>query len=352
MSLPAYGVAFGAAFILVLLLTPVARRLAIRWNIQAHPVARSVHRTPLPYLGGVAIYLGVAGSLLLTSGWSNPAVRAIVLVGGAVMLLGLWDDARNLKPSVKLLGQIAAGLAVVAMGIRIEWLTNPAGGMVILGAMAAPLTLFWVVALINVMNLIDGLDGLAAGIAGIASLTLMVAAFQTGQTAAAVLLAAVAGGALGFLPYNFNPARIIMGDAGSMFLGFALAVLAVQGMLKGPAALALAVPVLALGLPIADTFLAIVRRLRQGRSISAADREHVHHRLLQLGLSHRDAVIVMYIISGWLGISALAVTNLPTLQGVGVVTFVVVTGYFLAHRLGVLSTRTSHDVKGEQSPGS
>lgn len=347
--MPAYGVAFGAAFLFVLALTPGARWLAVRFKVLAMPVARSVHQAPLPYLGGLAIYGGVTGALLLTVGWSDAAVRVITLVGGGVMLLGLVDDTRNLSPLIKLAGQVAAGGAVAALGVRIEWVTNPTGGLFMLGGWAIPLTLLWVVAIINVMNLIDGLDGLAAGIAGIAAVTLMATALRTGQPAvAAVLLAAVAGGAFGFLPYNFNPAKIIMGDAGSMFLGFSLAVLGIQGMLKGPTAIALAVPILALGLPIADTFLAIIRRLRQGRSIAAADREHVHHRLLKLGLSHRDAVIVMYLVSGWLGLSALAISSMTGLQGVGVLAFVAFTGYFLAYRLGVLPVRTTHNVKSDQ----
>lgn len=337
-----YLIILAVAAVIALVCTPLVRAASARLGLVARPTARSMHREPVPHLGGLAIFAGFTAAAVLGLGWAHPELSG-VLLGGLVMLaVGLADDLFDLRPLVKLAGQVAAALVAVAHGIRINVLTNPLGvltppagdDLLVLGLWGVPLTVLWIVAVSNVINLIDGLDGLAAGIASIAGLTLLVVALQTGQPVEVVLLtAALAGSTLGFLPYNFNPAKIFMGDTGSLFIGYALAAISVVGLLKTAAAVALAVPIIVLGLPIADTALAIVRRLQAGRPVMAADREHLHHRLIQLGFSHRDAVLLMYLITAWLAIGAVAVAEGNLLQGLLIVLTVGASVHLVARKL-------------------
>lgn len=324
--------------------TPIIRLLAIRVGALDRPVSRSVHTKPIPFLGGVAIFIAFLLATLYASsldGLRN--VHGILLGGFFILIFGIVDDYKALTPKVKLVGQVVAAVILLGFGVRIDYITNPFGGLIWLGVWGIPFTILWVVTVINVINLIDGLDGLAAGIASIASLTLLVSAIQNGQSASAIALAAaLAGSTLGFLPYNFNPAKIFMGDAGSMFLGFALAAISIEGSLKSPTAVALAVPVLALGLPILDTALAVIRRVRRGIPIGCADKEHLHHRLLQMGLSQREAVWVMYIISGWLGISAVVITGVSHWLAVVIILFIALTIYLGVKKAGMLDPGTGH----------
>ena len=337
-----YLVVLAIAALAALAGTPLVRAAAARLGLVAKPTARSMHREPVPHLGGLAIFTGFALAALLGLGWDDPEVAA-VLLGGVVMLaVGLADDLLDLPPVVKLAGQIAAALVAVTHGIRISVLTNPLGmltpsggdDLLVLGAWGIPLTVLWIVAVSNVINLIDGLDGLAAGIASIAALTLLVVAVQTGQPVEVVMLtAALAGSTLGFLPFNFNPAKIFMGDTGALFIGYALATVSVVGLLKSAAAVALAVPIIVLGLPIADTALAIIRRLQAGRPVMAADRDHLHHRLIKLGFSHRDAVLVMYLITAWLALGAVAVAEGNLVQGLLIVLTLGASVHLVARKL-------------------
>ncbi len=330
--------AFFVALVVALVATPVVRRVALAVKALDHPKERSIHKEPVPYLGGLAIFIAFAAAAALGLGVEGQAVRGILLGGTFILLFGILDDRVALRPAVKLVGQIAAAGILVAHGVRIHFITHPFGdGLLRLGDWTIPITILWVVAVINVINLIDGLDGLAAGIAAIGALTLLLAATQQPlEPAAAILLtAALAGAVLGFLPYNFNPARIFMGDGGSMFVGFVLAAVSVEGSLKSPAAMTLVVPVLALGLPILDTVLAILRRWRRGLPIGQADREHFHHRLLQLGLTQREVVLSMYLGSGWLGVSALAIVNADTWVALGIMAFVLLTLGVAAWKVGM-----------------
>lgn len=333
-----YIKAFSYALLVAYALTPLVRRLAMRVGALDKPVERSMHSEPKPYLGGVAIYLAFVVASVAFVGWQVPLVRGVVLGGGLILVFGAIDDVLRLSAKVKLLGQIlAAMLLVMGYGVRVDFLTNPFGGYIYLAHWAVPLSVLWVVAVVNVVNLADGLDGLAAGISSIASLTLLfVGLSQHSSLSILLMTAALAGAALGFLPHNFNPAKIFMGDAGAMFLGYVLAAVSVQGTLKSAAGLALAIPVLALGLPIFDTAFAIVRRAANGQKVYEADKGHLHHRLMQLGLSHRDTVLVMYAVSAWLGASAIAIAEMtffPALILMLVITVSLVLG---ARRLGVL----------------
>lgn len=338
---------FGLAAVITFVLTPLIRIIAIRTGGLAKPLPRSVHTQPIPQLGGLALFIGFCVSLLWYLGPDHEITRSALIGGGAIVVLGVIDDLVQLRPAIKLLGQIAVAALVVFMGVRIEWFNNPiSGGMVYLEHWGIPLTILWIVAIVNAVNLIDGLDGLAAGITTIAATTLLFVALRSGLPPASIVLsAALAGSSLGFLPFNFNPAKIFMGDAGSMFLGFGLAIVSVEGLLKSATSITLAIPVLAMGLPIADTLVAIIRRIRNRQPLGQGDKNHLHHRLLAMGLSHRDAVLVLYIASGWLGIAAWALSAVGPLQGAMIVIFTVATFAFFIRRFGMVGREPNRKLK-------
>ena len=299
--------AFGIAY----LLTPLVKNLALKVGAVADPVARSVHTKPTPHLGGLALYLSFALTVFIASGWPDAQTLRILGCGLLVVAFGATDDFRNLSPRTKLIGQVLMAGLLVGLGVRIHFITNPFGeGVLFLGDWSYPLSVLWVVAVMNVINLADGLDGLAAGICTIAALAALFVATRMGFEIVIILTAALAGSALGFLPHNFNPAKIFMGDAGAMFLGFALAAVSMQGALKQTTAVALLVPVVALGLPITDTALAIFRRLKARQPVGQADKGHIHHRLLALGFSQRQAVLAMWAVTAWLGLSAVLLSEM------------------------------------------
>jgi len=325
-----------------MLATPLVRVLAIRIGALARPVGRSVHRRPVPYLGGLAIFIGFLVATWFSLGMDDPQLRAILAGGLIILIVGVVDDLTTLPAWAKLAGQFLAAGVGVALGLRVEWLTNPLGGMFYLGNWGIGPTIIWIVAVVNVVNLVDGLDGLAAGISAIVACTLLFAALQAGQTMVAVMAAALAGSSLGFLPYNFNPARIFMGDAGSMFLGYALATIAVVGTFKSATAAALAVPVVALAIPIADTSFAIVRRYRGRRPVHEADDGHIHHRLLQRGLTQRQAVVLLYSISACFGATAVMLTTVLRLEALLLLAVLVAALLIGGRGLGVLTTGGRH----------
>lgn len=336
---------FGLALALALGLTPLVRKLALRIGFVDRPVARSMHKEPKPYLGGVAIFLAYAVAVVAGGGLRDPKVAGMLAGGALIVVLGIIDDRIRLSAKVKFLGQIViAAFFVYAFDVKIEHIYSPLGNRwVHFGLFAGPLTILWIVALVNVVNLIDGLDGLAAGISSIASLTLLLLSLQHNFASSIVVTAALAGAAIGFLRYNFNPAKIFMGDAGAMFLGFTLAAISVHGVLKSAVTVGVIVPVLALALPIFDTAFAIIRRVATGRSIGEADKDHLHHRLLRLGLSHRTTVLVMWAISAWLGLSAVAVTEVSVAQALIIVGLIVLGILFGAKRMGLLAVTEAEE---------
>ncbi|MGF7430144.1 MraY family glycosyltransferase [Thermoanaerobacterium thermosaccharolyticum] len=304
-----YILSFVVAFVVALMATPAAKKLAYKIGaIDIPKDKRRVHKKPVPLIGGLAIYLGTILSILLFLPKSETNL-GIIAGSTIIVVLGIFDDKFELKAKVKLLGQLLASFVVVLSGVRIDWLTNPFGdGMINIGVFAIPLSIFWIVGITNAMNLIDGLDGLAAGIASISSGSLFVVSLLNGRYATALITAAVTGAALGFLPYNFNPAKIFMGDTGAMFLGFILSAVSIEGAVKSAAAIAIAVPILALGVPVFDTTFAIIRRIANKKPIMEADKGHLHHRLLALGLTQKQAVFVMYGVSLFLGLSAILIS--------------------------------------------
>jgi len=317
-------VVFVCAAALALAFTPIVRRIVIRYEIVDRPEARRVNLIPVPRGGGLAVsaaFLLVASVVLSVNQAALfvpipftlvPSDVTALLLGGAVAAgLGAIDDLLDLRARVQLVGQILLAAGAVALGITIDFIADPFGPGVIRfsGPIAAGLTIFWIVGMINSINWIDGLDGLSSGVAFIAAVTLGLISLtiQVGQPLIAVLCFALAGSLLGFLRWNFHPATIFAGTSGVQFVGFTLAVLAILGTAK------VAVALLVLGVPIIDTFWIIVRRVSQGRSPFSPDRTHIHHRLLDLGLSHRQTVLVIYGICLALAILALLLSGVNQL---------------------------------------
>ncbi|EJP32524.1 putative undecaprenyl-phosphate N-acetylglucosaminyl 1-phosphate transferase [Selenomonas sp. FOBRC9] len=341
--MPDHVLAFMIALGVALFLTPVVISFARRTGALDAPDARKVHVRPIPRIGGIGIYAAFMVSVLVQMSISDfsPEIMTSLwglLAGGTIIVaIGIIDDYRDLPAKVKLLGQIlAACVLVIGFDVRIDVITDPLGDFIYLEYFAIPATIFWVVGLTNTVNLIDGLDGLAAGVSSIAAVTIFLVAMEEGIPFVAMITAALAGAAIGFLYYNFNPARIFMGDTGSMFLGFMLAGISVIGAVKSAATIALIVPILALGLPILDTTFAIVRRARNHRPIFKPDKGHLHHRLLAHGFTQKQAVLLMYVVSALFGLCALALTAVSTQAALLIILIVAAAVFIGARKLGIL----------------
>ena len=331
-----YVVPFVIALVVSYLLTPSVKKLAIKIGAVDRPNARKVHTHVIPRLGGLAIYIGFMAAVLFCVPLQHELV-GMLLGCTAIVAVGIWDDICNIPAKVKLVGQILAACIPIAFGIQIEWLTNPFGDIIVLPEIIAiPMTIFWIIGFTNTVNLIDGLDGLAAGVAFIASISMFLLAYNLNQFLPALVIVSMAGAALGFLQYNFNPAKIFMGDTGSMLLGYTLSVAAVLGLVKTAATVALVVPIIALGLPILDTTFAIIRRKMSGVPIFQPDKGHLHHRLLALGMTQKQAVLIMYFVSMILGIVALFVANVSYKTGIVTVLVVLAVIIYSAKRIGIL----------------
>ena len=308
--------AFVVAFIIAMASTPLAIWLAPRIGAMDIPKDnRRMHRKAMPRFGGMAIFLGTTLSLCIFL-HGNERIMTAVLGGVLIYALGVVDDLVGLSARVKFLWEVGVAAVMYSMGLRIEFITNyflGTGHWNFGTAVCFIVTVLWIVGITNTINLVDGLDGLAAGMAAIACFSIAYVAYihgdRFGFMAVCAAMMAVAGGAMGFLPYNFNPAKIFMGDSGSLFLGFMLASLSVVGPLKRSTLIAVAVPVLVLGIPIFDTFFAIVRRWINRRPIMEADRGHLHHRLMESGYGQRRAVLMMYGISAIMGMAAVLMSR-------------------------------------------
>lgn len=342
---------FGVFFLpllLSLVLTRYVRDVASARGWVALPATeRHLHSAPLPRLGGVAIFtsfsLSMAAAVALCyyvpqlhSAFSSKTLATILVPASLIFLLGVYDDLRSVGPYIKFAVQAVAATMLFAGGLRIVNIPVLFGQHQLPWFVGLPLTILWVVAITNAFNLIDGLDGLAAGSALFSTLVAFVVALQTGYSLVTVMTVALAGAILGFLRYNFNPATIFLGDSGSLFIGFLLSALALAGTQKAPTIVAVAIPVVSFGLPILETSLSILRRLISGRPVFTADREHIHHKLLQHGLSHRQVVIVLYAVSAIFALLSLFLLW-PTGSSLGLVLAVVGTGIWIGvQRLGYL----------------
>ena len=301
------------AFVVSFALTPVVKILAQKVGAMDVPgEARRVHDHPIPRMGGLAIFLAFLLSVLVFANIDRQ-MQGILLGATMIVVLGVMDDIMALNALPKLIVQILAAGIAVYHGCVIQFVSNPnvfsSMTYLDLGWWSYPITIIWIVAITNAVNLIDGLDGLAVGVSAISTASITVIALMVAETNVAVVLAALFGACLGFIPYNMNPAKIFMGDTGATFLGYILATLSVTGLFKMYAIISFAVPFLILGLPIFDTAFAMIRRMAHGQSPMHADRGHIHHRLIDMGLNQKQAVATLYVISGILGLSAVVLTT-------------------------------------------
>ncbi|MFC4409581.1 glycosyltransferase family 4 protein [Chungangia koreensis] len=292
------------AFVASIVLTPIVKRFAVRIGAVDKPNYRKVHAKIMPRLGGLAIFLAfMIGFLVMRP--QDDAAWAIIVGALIIVATGILDDLFEITAKAKLTGQLAAALIVVFWGgLEIPFINLPFGGELAFGFLNIPLTILWIVGITNAINLIDGLDGLAAGVSTIALITLSGMAIIKGDTFVIVTASILAASTIGFLFYNFHPAKIFMGDTGALFLGFMISVLALSGF-KNVTFISLVIPIIMLGVPVSDTFFAIVRRIREKQPLSAPDKSHLHHCLLRAGFSHRQTVLIIYGIAALFGIAAI-----------------------------------------------
>lgn len=314
-------IAFLLSMTVVLWSTPFVRTIGLKSGRVDRPSERKMHQRPMVRLGGISIFIGTL--IAIVTVWSLGGFSSIstetkweiwgVTLGGCLFfLIGLADDLFNLTPFSRLLMQIVVATISWSMGVQIDFLSVPFDGLIQTDWLSLPITVIWLVGMVNAINWIDGLDGLAAGVSGITAVVMLIVTLFMHQPAAALIAAAVAGGSLGFLRYNFNPAQIFMGDGGAYFMGFTLAGIAVIGLAKVAAVTAVLLPYLILAVPILDMSAVIISRVTKGKSPFKADKSHLHHRLINAGLSHRLTVLFIYALTFWVGSLALGISGIPS----------------------------------------
>jgi UDP-GlcNAc:undecaprenyl-phosphate GlcNAc-1-phosphate transferase len=333
------------------ILTPFVKKLAHKLGaIDVPKDERRIHNKPIPRMGGLAIFVSFLVWSIVFSSFDEHVI-GIIAGGAIIVIMGIMDDIKPLRPWQKLSFQIAASIVLIAFDISVKSVTVPfftRGGSINTGWFGIPITMLWVIGITNAFNLIDGLDGLSCGLGLISALTLFGVALISQRYTAVLLTAILAGACMGFLPFNFNPASIFMGDTGAQFLGFALGAISIQGAIKSAAAVAAAVPILALGLPIYDTLFAMVRRKINNRPIMEADRGHLHHRLLDLGMTQRQVVSIMYIISGILGMASILAMQLSNKKSYTLLVVVCAVVLALAIELGLFNRKTRDNIRSDK----
>lgn len=294
-----YIFTFLLAFFISLVVTPLTKKLGFKFDILAHPNERSMHKTPTSLLGGLAIFLGfmvpICLSMIFYDEFRNLQYMGFIVGGVLIWVIGVLDDKYTLSAKVKLLGQIIVALLIIATGTSISFANWPLPDW--LNNYGELLTFFWIIGIINAINIIDGVDGLAAGVSAISSLCMAILCLMSGTPTAVILASTLAGSTLGFLPRNFHPAEVFMGDNGAMFLGYVLAVSSILGVYKEYALLSIVISFLVLAFPIFDVSFAILRRALNGKPIMIADRGHLHHKLYDMGFSERHTVAILYVIT-------------------------------------------------------
>ncbi len=316
------GLALLCAAILALAITPLVKRLAQKVGAMDIPKdERRMHKVPIPRMGGLAIFIAFMVSTLLFTK-IDTQMRGILIGAIMIVILGVMDDIMTLKALPKFAVQIVAAVLVVLHGCRIEHFM----GFQLADWLSYPVSVIWIVAITNAVNFIDGLDGLAAGVSAISAGAMLVVALLVADFPSAIMLAAIVGSCAGFIPYNFNPAKIFMGDTGSTFLGFMLSTISIYGLFKMYAIISFAVPFLVLGLPIFDICFAVIRRVSKGQSPMHPDRGHVHHRLIDMGFSQKQAVAIAYMLSAILGMAAVVLTNDGEMRALFFIGAVIVVG--------------------------
>lgn len=361
-----YGVLFAVAAVVTIALAPLARKLAIKLDAIDYPSARRVNMLPIPRMGGVAIFggilaaLAVAGFGVYVFGWVDPFIDyngievnywGVLLGTVLIFLVGAVDDVVDLNPKAKMLGQIVAACVVAGSGLLFSSIHNPFGeGYIEFGWVAYPLTVFYLVAFANVINLIDGLDGLAAGITGISAITILLFAVLTGRFDAALFSVILVGVCAGFLKSNFFPASIFMGDSGALLLGFSLGVISLFAVARSALFVSLLVPILAAGVPILDTFFAIVRRKREHRPIDEADKGHIHHRLMRAGFSQRATVLIMWAWTALLAACGVIITWADNLVRIPIFLIACAVTAYAIVKLRLLGDALSHHFNPRRKP--
>jgi len=344
--------AFAVSFIITFITTPFIKRIAIKVGIVDKPdEARRVHKKATPLLGGLAMFYGFIISVILF-GNLNMNIRGIVLGALVILVVGIIDDARQLSAKIKLPFQILAAIILVLHDVKIDVISVPTfiseSGVLHLGFWGIPLTVLWVVGVTNAVNLIDGLDGLAAGVSSIACMSLFCIALIVGEHEVALITAALTGCCFGFLPYNFNPAKIFMGDTGSTFLGFILGSVSIMGLFKSYAVISVVVPFLVLGLPLFDTGFAIFRRMKAGKPIMSPDREHLHHRVLDMGFSQKKTVGIIYLMCTVLGLCAVVLVSNGIVQALLLITGVILAVLIASRLIGFKTEEPQEEMEEEK----
>lgn len=349
---------FVVALVVTLVCVPIVRKIAIKVDAVDYPNARRVNKEPIPRMGGVAMAIGIfvalaveiAGEFIF--GWAGFYVDPVrsdvnhlgVMLGVFIVtLVGAYDDVKSMKPGPKMLGQIVGATVIVISGLLLSEIANPFGsGYVHFGWFAYPLTVFYLVAFMNVINLIDGLDGLAAGIVAITSVTLFTIAAGRGLIETALLSVALLGATIGFLRYNFNPASIFMGDSGSLTLGAMVGVISLLGVMRAPTFIVLVVPLIVSAIPIIDTAAAIIRRKKNHQPIQQADKNHLHHQLLRKGLSVRKAVLIVYAWTAFLGVGAILMSHMHGIPVLIVFCILMIVSFLIMRWIGIFGSILRH----------
>ncbi|WP_062551968.1 glycosyltransferase family 4 protein [Peptoniphilus phoceensis] len=328
-----YLVPFLAAFVITFLQMPFTIKFAKKKGFLDVPKDnRRVHKKPIPVGGGIAMVISVS-ILMLFFLPINKGLIMTLIASLIIAISGLYDDKKGLSPKLKFIFQILAAVILIIAGMKIEFVTNPFDSndaLLILNMLSIPVTIFWVCGITNTINLIDGLDGLASGVSMICAISMFFITYNMGRYDVSLVCALVAGACLGFLPFNFNPAKIFMGDTGALYLGFMLSYISISGFLKQAAILMIFVPVLILGVPVFDTAFAMVRRKLSGKSMVEADKGHLHHRLLKMGLNQRQTVVILYSISAIFGLLANLISkfhsSIALVISIGVIVLILATG--------------------------
>ncbi|WP_277251467.1 glycosyltransferase family 4 protein [Peptoniphilus vaginalis] len=328
-----FVIPFLAAFILTFIQMPFTIKFAKKKGFLDVPKdERRVHKKPIPVGGGIAMVISVS-ILMVYYLPINKNLMMTLIASLIIAISGLYDDKEGLSPKLKFLFQILAAVILILGGMKIEFFTNPFDShdaLLILNILSIPVTIFWVCGITNTINLIDGLDGLASGVSMICAISMFFITYKMGRYDVSLVCVLVAGACLGFLPFNFNPAKIFMGDTGALYLGFMLSYISISGFLKQAAILMIFVPVLILGVPVFDTAFAMVRRKLSGKSMVEADKGHLHHRLLRMGLNQRQTVVILYSISAIFGVLANLISrfhsSIALVISIGVLLIIIATG--------------------------
>ncbi|MED1602996.1 MraY family glycosyltransferase [Alkalihalophilus marmarensis] len=338
LSTSVYILAFILSFVVAVVSTPLVKKLAIKIGAIDKPNQRKVHKDIMPRLGGLAIVFGFFAGLLLI----NPNYSTIMpfLIGAfIIVVLGILDDKYTVSPKVKLFGQIIAACVVVFSGLKIEMINLPFYGEVHFGIWSYAFTILWIVGITNAINLIDGLDGLAAGTSSIALISILIMAILDGQILVIGLSVILIGSSLGFLIFNFYPAKIFMGDTGSLFLGYSISVISIMGLFKNLTLFSFVIPIIILAIPIFDTVFAIVRRILKKQKISAPDKSHLHYCLLAMGFSHKTTVLIIYGVSALFGVSAIIFSATTLWASVILVLTLLLGIQICAELIGIIGTK-------------